>query len=377
MSEPTFSAVDHHHMAHALQLAELGRYSTRPNPRVGCVIVQGEQVVGRGWHQRAGSPHAEVYALAEAGLAARGATAYVTLEPCAHTGRTGPCADALINAGVTRVVAACLDPFPQVAGRGLQRLRDAGIHTQAGLMETQARVLNAGFLSRIERDRPWVRVKLATSIDGRIALADGQSKWLTGPQARNDVHRLRAESCAILTGIGTVLADDPGLDARWQTPETAPLFATEAALKVVVDRQLRIPPLAKVFSSPGRVLIAHGPNVDGERKSTLADVGAIRFELPHEESIQLTALMQHLARLGINQVHCEAGAALSGALLGSGLVDELVLYQAPLLLGQHARAMLDLPALQLLADATRLERVEQMPLGRDLRLRFVPAHSPI
>lgn len=372
MSQSSFSAIDHQHMAHALQLAELGRYSTRPNPRVGCVIAHGERVVGRGWHQRAGSAHAEVYALAAAGSAAEGATAYVTLEPCAHTGRTAPCADALIKAGVKRVVAACVDPFPQVAGRGLQRLRDAGIQTQSGLLEAGARTLNAGFLSRIERARPWIRLKLATSIDGRIALANGQSKWLTGSVARNDVHRLRAEACAILTGIGTVLADDPALDARWQALEPTPLFAANAALKVVVDRRLRTPKWAKLLTSPGRVLIAHGPNAAAERKRELSEAGAHLFELPGAESQQLPALMQQLATMGINQVHCEAGAALSGALVSSGLVDELVIYQAPILLGNRARAMLDLPTLQSVADATRFELVEQIPLAGDLRLSFVP-----
>lgn len=375
MSTANFSSADYRHMAHALQLAELGRYSTRPNPRVGCVIAHDERVVGRGWHQRAGSAHAEVYALAEAGPAAVGATAYVTLEPCAHTGRTAPCADALIKAGIKRVVAACVDPFPEVAGRGLQRLRDAGIQTHFGLMETQARALNAGFLSRIERARPWLRLKLATSLDGRIALANGQSKWLTGSVARNDVHRLRTEACAILTGIGTVLADNPSLDARWQAPDPTPLLAAQAALKVVVDRRLRTPKWAKLLTSPGRALIAHGPKVEDVRKRELSEAGALLFELPSAECQQLPALMRQLASMGINQLHCEAGAVLSGALISSGLVDELLIYQAPILLGNRALAMLDLPTLQSVPEATRFALVEHLPLAGDLRLRLVPANN--
>ena len=370
MSNPEFSATDHRHMAHALQLAELGRYSTRPNPRVGCVIAHGEGCVGRGWHQRAGSAHAEVYALAEAGEAARGATAYVTLEPCAHTGRTAPCADALIAAGISRVIAACVDPFPQVAGRGLQRLRAASIDASSGLMEAQARALNAGFLSRIERGRPWLRLKLASSIDGRIALASGKSQWLTGAAARNDGHRFRSEACAILSGIGTVLADDPSLDARWQAPEPSPLFATNPALKVIVDRQLRLPSDAKLLRSPGTVLLAHAPDAAPERLRELASLGADLFELPSDAISQLPALMQHLAARGINQVHSEAGAKLSGALISGGLVDELLLYQAPVLLGDQGRAMLALPQFEELAQAPRLQLLEPVLLGADLRLRF-------
>ena len=369
MNAPVYTATDYRHMAHALQLAELGRYSTRPNPRVGCVIAHGEQCIGRGWHQRAGSAHAEVYALAEAGEAARGATAYVTLEPCAHTGRTAPCADALIAAGVKRVIAACVDPFPQVAGRGLQRLREAGIDANAGLMQEQARTLNAGFLSRIERGRPWIRVKLATSVDGRIALADGTSKWLTGAPARADVHRLRAEACAILTGIGTVIADDPSLDARWQISKP-PLFANTAALKVVVDRGLRMPSDAKLLTSPGLILIAHSPDAPLDRRQALTERGAELFELPRAADEQLSALMQYLAAKGINQIHTEAGAILSGALIASALVDELLIYQAPILLGQRGRAMLDLPNYRQIADAPRLQLVEQVVVGEDLRLRF-------
>ena len=319
-------------MALALELAERGLFTTRPNPRVGCVLAHGAQVVGTGWHEKAGAPHAEVHALAAAGARARGATAYVTLEPCAHFGRTPPCADALIAAGVARVVAACVDPFPQVAGLGLARLTAAGIATESGLMHAQARALNAGFFSRVERGRPWLRLKLAMSVDGRSALANGLSRWLTGPQARRDVHWLRARSCAVLTGVDTVLADDPSLDVRLDAADL-PALPIPAPLKIILDRQLRTPADAKLFGTPGAVLIAHSESAPELNRAALRAVGAELWQLPLDPAEQLPALFAELGKRAINEVHTEAGAVLCGALLQSRLVDELVLYQAPILLG--------------------------------------------
>ena len=366
---PVFSATDHAHMALALDLAERGLYTTRPNPRVGCVLAQGAQVIGTGWHQKAGAPHAEVHALAAAGAAARGATAYVTLEPCAHFGRTPPCADALIAAGVARVVAAVVDPFPQVSGLGLARLSAAGIVTESGLMHAQARALNAGFFSRVERARPWLRLKLAMSVDGRTALANGVSRWLTGAEARGDVHRLRARACAILTGVDTVLADDPRLDVRLNAVDL-PELAVPAPLKIVLDRHLRTPPSAKLFNTLGAVLIAHSNAAPESNRAALRAAGAELWQLPANESEQLPALFVELGRREINEVHTEAGAVLSGALLQSGLVDELVLYQAPILLGQHARPLLQLPELTVMQDRIALELMDQRMFGVDLRFSY-------
>ena len=366
---PHFSATDHAHMALALALAERGLFTTRPNPRVGCVLTQGEQVIGIGWHQKAGAPHAEVHALAAAGAAARGATAYVTLEPCAHFGRTPPCADALIAAGVARVVAAVVDPFPQVAGLGLARLNAAGIVTESGLMHVQARALNAGFFSRVERARPWLRLKLAMSVDGRTALANGVSRWLTGPEARRDVHRLRARACAILTGVDTVLADDPSLDVRLDAADLAAL-PVPAPLKIVLDRHLRTPSTAKLLRTHGAVLIAHGEAAPEHQRAVLRAAGAELWQLPATESEQLPALFAELGKREINEVHTEAGAVLSGALLQSGLVDELVLYQAPILLGPHARPLLQLPELNAMDDRIALELIDQRTFGVDLRFSY-------
>ena len=364
---PNFSALDHQHMALALQYAERGLNTTRPNPRVGCVLAHGDQVVGAGFHLRAGEPHAEVHALRAAGSRALGATAYVTLEPCAHTGRTGPCADALIHARVARVVVAVLDPYPEVAGRGLQRLRDAGIVVELGLMAEPARALNAGFFGRIERVRPWLRIKLAASLDGRTGLANGSSTWITGEPARADVQAWRARSCAILTGVGTVLTDNPRLDLRAAAFADAP-----APLKVVLDRKLRTPPNAQLLRTRGQTLLAHStePSAAG---ANLAAQGALLWQLPEAPDAQLPALLQELARRGINEVQVEAGAKLSGALLSAGLVDELLLYQAPCLLGPHALPLFELAQLQSMSERWRFACVERRLLGDDLRTLWLPA----
>ncbi|MFC5582125.1 bifunctional diaminohydroxyphosphoribosylaminopyrimidine deaminase/5-amino-6-(5-phosphoribosylamino)uracil reductase RibD [Rhodanobacter terrae] len=350
-------------MAHALRLAERGLYTTQPNPRVGCVIAHGGEVVGTGFHQRTGEPHAEVYALREAGTRARGAAAYVTLEPCAHHGRTPPCARALIAAGVDRVVVAAEDPFPQVDGRGTASLRAAGIAVDVGLLREAARELNIGFFSRVERGRPFVRVKLAMSLDGHTALNNGESKWITGEAARADVQRWRARSSAILSGSGTVLADNPRLTVRWPEDE-----AFAPPLRVILDRQLRTPAGSHVLDGSTPTLVLH---------DTAASCADNRFERvermvlnTRNDALDLPAVLALLAGRGCNEVHVEAGPTLCGALFAAGLADELLLYIAPVLLGDSARPLLRLPALGDMAGRWQLRTVEQRMLGRDWRLRL-------
>ncbi len=354
-------APDHLHMAHALRLAERGLYTTQPNPRVGCVIAQGRDVLGEGWHQHAGGPHAEVLALRAAGARARGATAYVTLEPCAHFGRTPPCADALVAAGIARVVVAAADPSRR-AGGGSARLQAAGIAVQTGLMDAAARELNRGFFSRIERGRPWLRVKLAMSLDGRTALANGESKWITGTAARADVQRWRARSCAILTGSGTVLADDPALTVR--LPPTA-AEGVHRPLRVVLDRALRTPPGAQVVDGSAPTLILHALDAVPGGRFAQAECRALEST---PTGLDLQGVLSLLAARDINEVQVEAGATLCGALLAAHLVDELLLYVAPVLLGDQARPLLALPPLSRMADRWRLRVVEQRQVGADLRL---------
>ena len=334
-STPVFSDTDRDMMRRALTLAAEGRFSTSPNPRVGCIIAHGGQIVGQGFHLKAGGPHAEVHALRQAGENARGATAYVTLEPCSHYGRTPPCAEALIQAGVSRVVAAIADPNPQVAGKGLAMLSAAGIRTESGLLETEARELNRGFLSRIERGRPFVRLKCAASLDGKTALSDGLSQWITGEAARHDVQILRAESCAVLTGIGTILADDPQLNVR--------AFPTlRQPLRIVLDSRLRLPPTAKLLAdpeSPVLLLTAVPPE-----KYPAAVPHLDILTIPAADGrISLPAALNLLAERGIGELLVEAGATLCGAFLQAGLVDEIVLYQAGKILGGNARSLFDLP----------------------------------
>ncbi|MBB6187389.1 bifunctional diaminohydroxyphosphoribosylaminopyrimidine deaminase/5-amino-6-(5-phosphoribosylamino)uracil reductase RibD [Rhodanobacter sp. MP7CTX1] len=359
-----FSGIDHAHMAHALRLAERGLYTTQPNPRVGCVIAHGDEVVGEGWHQRAGEPHAEVFALRQAGERARDATAYVTLEPCAHHGRTPPCADALIASGVARVVIAAEDPFPQVAGRGIEKLRAVGIAVDIGLMREAARELNIGFFSRIERGRPWLRVKLAMSLDGRTALANGESKWITGEAARADVQRWRARSSAILTGSGTVLADNPQLTVRLPQGE-----AFTPALRVVLDRQLRTPVGSHVLDGSAPTLLLHASGVDPDHRFQHVECASVAEQ---DGALDLSAALTLLAERGCNEVHVEAGPTLCGALFAAGLVDELLIYVAPLLLGDSAHPLLHLPTLGDMAERWQLRPVEQRQLGNDWRLRLRP-----
>ena len=360
--QPGFSAIDHAHMARALRLAERGLYTTQPNPRVGCVLAHGEEVVGEGWHERAGEPHAEVFALSAAGPRARAATAYVTLEPCAHFGKTPPCADALIAAGVGRVVVASEDRFHKVDGRGLDKLRSAGIGVETGLLRPAARELNRGFFSRVERQRPWVRMKLAMSLDGRTALAGGESKWITGDAARADVQRWRARSSAILTGSGTLLADDPRLTVRLGED-----IAFKPPLRVVLDRTLRTAAGARVLDASAPTLVVHGEAAAPPADDRFAGVELVAAP-SGDGGLDLSAVLGMLAARGVNELQVEAGPTLCGALFAAGLVDELLLYVAPILLGDQARPLLSLPPLAAMNDARRLRVVDQRQVGGDLRL---------
>ncbi|MEP6998599.1 MAG: bifunctional diaminohydroxyphosphoribosylaminopyrimidine deaminase/5-amino-6-(5-phosphoribosylamino)uracil reductase RibD [Betaproteobacteria bacterium] len=354
-----FDDGDRAFMAQALALAERGLYTTTPNPRVGCVLVRDDIVIGEGWHQRAGAPHAEVNALADArarGGDPRDATAYVTLEPCNHHGKTPPCTEALLAAGVTRVVAAMADPYPPAA-RGAERLRAAGVDVDMGLFEDQARELNLGWLMNVQHGRPWVRVKIAASLDGRTALENGASQWITGEEARADGHRWRARACAILTGIGTVQHDDPQLTVRAIDTPRQPL-------KVVVDRHGELPANARLLAV-GEVIV-----VMASEPKTAWPPNVRTLKLPDRDGrIDLAAMMSALAADGINELHVEAGARLNGALLAAGLVDELLAYIAPCILGDGARGMFALPApLTRLADRTPLRIVAIDPVGADWRI---------
>ncbi len=363
MTRLLFSPDDHALMARALRLAERGAFTTRPNPMVGCVIARGAEVVGEGWHQRKGGPHAEAFALQAAGERARGATAYVTLEPCAHAGSTPPCADALLGAGVSRVVAAMRDPFPKVDGAGFEMLRAAGIAVESGLMEAQARELNRGFLSRIERGRPWLRVKLATSLDGRTAMASGDSRWISGEASRRDVHRWRARSGALLTGAGTVLADDPQLTVRLEDGSD---FVPP--LRVVLDPGLATVARGRVREGDAPTLYVHAPEARLPRGLNIDHVAVAvqgtRFDLQ--------AVLRLLAARGVNEIQLEAGATLAGAFLSAGLVDELLLYVAPVLLGEHARPLFDGLHIDAMAQRLRMRRIDSAVVGEDFRLLLRP-----
>jgi diaminohydroxyphosphoribosylaminopyrimidine deaminase/5-amino-6-(5-phosphoribosylamino)uracil reductase len=359
-----FTPDDHRHMAYALELAARGLYTTTPNPRVGCVIVKDGQVVGEGWHEKAGAAHAEAIALEHARKQAAGATVYVTLEPCAHHGRTPPCADALLKAKPARVVAAMQDPNPLTAGRGFEQLRAAGITVDVGLMDTEARELNIGFVSRMTRGRPWVRMKVAASLDGRTALANGQSQWITGSDARRDGHAWRARACAVLTGVGTVKDDNPQLNVR-------EVQTTRQPLRVVVDSRMQTPLTAKILG-PGTIIAAAGADVP--RSVALRAKGAEVVVLPnHEGKVELPALLQELARRGCNEVHVEAGHKLNGSLLDEGLVDELLIYMAPCILGDTAQGMFHLPPLDSLAGRRKLKITGVSRVGEDLRMLARPA----
>jgi diaminohydroxyphosphoribosylaminopyrimidine deaminase/5-amino-6-(5-phosphoribosylamino)uracil reductase len=393
-------------MARALELAERGLETTHPNPRVGCILAQGEEIVGEGWHERAGEPHAEVNALRAAGPRAAGATAYVTLEPCSHHGRTPPCVDALIAARVARVIFALEDPNPRVSGQGAEALRRAGVLVESGLLAAEAAELNPGFLKRMRTGRPWVRVKLAMSLDGRTALANGASQWITGAAAREDVQHWRARSSAILTGIGTVLADDPRLDVRLPGPPSG--RPRPQPLRVVLDARLHTPPSARMLTTGGVVLImtatSHGSNgVElAARRAQLVERGAAIEEAAASEPgataaagstcavgargagadgaggaagatrLSLPDVLDRLGRREINELWIEAGPRLAGAMLAQALVDELILYIAPKLLGPQARPLVEMGELQSLQDAPGFIVVDSRQIGEDVRLRLRP-----
>ena len=357
-----FTSDDSAHMARALQLAARGRYSSRPNPMVGCVLVNDGGVVGEGWHARAGEPHAEINALREAGEKARGAVADVSLEPCAHHGKTPPCVTALIDAGVGKVIAAMQDPFEEVAGRGLDALREHGVEADAGLMQSAAEALNAGFISRVTRGRPFLRLKIAASLDGAIAMESGESQWITCPEAREDVQELRARSGAIMTGIGTVMADDPSLNVR----SSAIDMAVEQPLRVVLDSRLRMPRTAQMLTLPGETLVCCAAGHDG---AELGEAGATVQEFgAHGEVVNVFEVLAALAEREVNDVLVEAGPRLAGYLIEKDLIDELVIYQSPHIMGSNTRGMFTTPNWSVLADRRKLDITDTRRVGSDTRI---------
>lgn len=370
------------YMQRAIRLAKKGLFTTEPNPRVGCVIVNQGEIVGEGWHRRAGEAHAEINALKQAGNKAQGAIVYVTLEPCSHTGKTPPCADALIAAGVKKVYAAMMDPNPQVAGSGLKKLDDADIETDCGLLETQARELNPGFIKRMESGRPYVRVKLAMSLDGRTAMASGESQWISCDASREDVQRLRAESSAILTGIETVLADDPSMNVRLTADELnieAGGNEVRQPKRIVLDSRFRMPDAAKIFSLDGECLVYTTVNVDNKKNYPYTIERIDTSERPSGESsgshIDLHALMKDLAGKEINLVHVEAGSVLCGALLKDDLVDEIIIYMAPHIMGDGAKGLFHLPGLEKMKDRVSLKIKDVRAIGSDIRITAQPLDS--
>ena len=364
-------------MSHAIRLAKKGHYTTHPNPRVGCLLVKDGEVIGEGYHRCAGEPHAERNALAMAGKHARGATAYVTLEPCCHHGRTPPCTDGLIEAGVTRVVAAMQDPNPLVAGKGLEILSAAGIEVESGILQAQAEQLNPGFIKRMRQGLPYVRCKLAMSLDGRTAMASGESKWISSADSRRDVHRLRAGSSAIMTGVGTVLADDPSMDIRLDGAELGldkglPL---PLPIRVVLDPDLAMPVSARMLKLPGRTLVITG-ELGSARQAALETAGVQVISVPADgENLDLHQVMDRLAGQEINEVLLESGATLAGAMLAAGLIDELIVYLAPHIMGHGARGLFHLPGLEQMQDRHELRIDDLRQVGQDIRITAKPISS--
>jgi len=366
---------DEKYMARAFELARLGRFTTTPNPNVGCVIVRDGEIVGEGYHIKAGGPHAEVHALRMAGERAKGATAYVTLEPCSHHGRTPPCADALVAAGITRVVASMQDPNPEVAGRGLYRLKQTGIDVSHGLMHSEAEAINLGFLKRMRTGFPYVQLKMAASLDGRTAMASGESQWITSAAARADVQRFRAQSSAILSSSATVLADDPSLNVRWSeldgdTQGIYPQDSLRQPVRIVIDSQNRVTPQHKLVNQSGETWLAR---LAADQQQWPASTE--QWVVPGRDNrVDLVLMMMQLAKRQINTIWVEAGAELAGALLQAGLVDELIVYMAPRLLGENGRALCVLPGLQSLSDAPQFTLSDVRQVGPDLRLRLKPQY---
>ena len=358
------------YMARAINIAKFGQFTTHPNPRVGCLIVKGDQVISEGYHKRAGEGHAEINALAIAGDLAKGATAFVTLEPCSHTGRTPPCTNALMNAGVAKVVIAMQDPNPQVAGKGIEALKGAGIEVVSGILESEARALNPGFIRRMEQQLPFVRVKMATSLDGRTALASGESKWITGEASRRDVQFWRAKSSAILTGIGTVLADDPSLNVRLNSDELGIKREVRQPIRVILDTQLRCPSHAKFLGLPGTTLI-YTQRFCADTILSLETSGAkvvVMEKNVEDSSLSLKAVLHDLAKREINEIHTEAGARLCGNLIQQGLVNELLLYMAPQLLGSGGLGAFHLPQIKTMEDKIDLKIKDMRAIGDDWRI---------
>lgn len=360
---------DTEYMQRALRLAERGLYTTDPNPRVGCVIVKDNRIVGEGWHRWAGEPHAEILALQQAGDLAAGATVYVSLEPCSHHGKTPPCADALVSAGVSRVIAAMKDPNPEVAGKGFERLRNHGIDVESGLLEQAARSINPGFIRRMESGRPFVRIKLAASLDGRTAMASGESQWISGEAARADVQRLRARSSVIMTGVDTVIDDDPSLNVRLSATQLGIKGNVRQPHRVVLDSQLRFPSDAKMLTLEGKTTLLTTKQDDGGLSCDVVRLDAV------DGRLDLGSVMNWLSGLQANEVHVEAGATLCGALLNSKLVDEIVVYIAPHIMGCDARGLFDIPGLEHMADRIRLDIRDVRQVGKDLRITAVPASN--
>ncbi|MEQ1597971.1 MAG: bifunctional diaminohydroxyphosphoribosylaminopyrimidine deaminase/5-amino-6-(5-phosphoribosylamino)uracil reductase RibD [Methylotenera sp.] len=372
-----FSANDHIYMTRALQLAEQGLYTTQPNPRVGCVIVKDGKIIGEGAHLKAGEPHAEVFALRQAGEQAKGATLYVTLEPCSHTGRTPPCSQAIVDARISKVIVAMQDPNPQVSGSGLAFLQSKNIETATGLMGKQAQDLNLGFISRMTRQLPFVRSKIAASLDGKTALNNGQSKWITGEAARADVQHWRARSCAILTGAGTVLADDPSMNVRYGSFKNATgsrMDISSQPMRIIVDSTLKTPPNAKILQG-GNVLIAFAKASQKKQVQLLA-TGAELFCIPNDEGkVCLKTLLSHIASREINEVLVEGGEGLNGALLAQNLIDELLIYYAPKLMGGAAKSMFAMPAFTAMNQAIDLQIIDVRQIGTDIRICAKPRPS--
>jgi len=360
----SISLQDSEFMLRAIQLAKQGMYTAKPNPRVGCVLVKDHKIIATGWHRRAGQGHAEVEALKSTQYA-HGATAYVTLEPCSHYGRTPPCAEALIKAGIVRVVVAMQDPNPLVAGKGLALLKQAGISVSSGVMQAEAQKLNKGFISRMQSGKPYVLSKLAMSLDGRTAMASGESKWITSTHARQDVQKLRAETGAVLTGVDTILADDPSMNVR------LPEIDIEQPIRVILDSSLRTPVTAKLLSLAGRTIILTCSENTNKRQALLQS-GAEIFHLPTtpQGQVDLVAVLHFLAEQQINDVLVEAGSVLNGALMQQDLIDECVIYMAPSILGASGRGLFSMPDVSLMADKKQLQLLDVRKVGVDLRLRY-------